>query len=371
MIELVVRKGFLTALLNQGIRTERSSIVVNSPFLDLDLMGVNLDKPSIDWIVERGKFDAAYSEVQTKIADPILGHEIPSYSDLKDALESSLLLPPENLKDVEAELRKIDTRRAGSSLHPMRTMVAIDTNLAYHRLMSRLPLASDACGIPEFDATRLQLVIENLVEREISERVGKKYRETDLEIMRRAFKSPRVVGALTNCLMKDGRKALNAQTEMAAIRARYATWDVSGGEWNEDKEKRDGEIIRSLFNHAKAENVGMLFLSADDKASASASAAHLPTIILRYGHEVPSTVVYDPWLFVEFLYDLSIMYGVIGISGLGVRIYGDWAGKRADDYHAEKVRLEFEDSSPLAAELSRQNEVCERLRHEIDLSVIE
>ncbi len=371
MIELVVRKGFLTALLNQGIRTGHSNVVINSPFLDLDLMGVNLSRPSVDWIVERKKFDQAFSEVQAKVADPLLSHEIPSYSDLKDALESSLLLPPENLHEVEAELRKIDTRRAGSSLHPMRTMVAIDTNLAYHRLMSRLPLASDACGIPEFDASRLQLVIENLVEREISERVGKKYRDTDLEILRRAFKSPRLVGALTNCLMKDGRKALNAQTEMAAIRARYAVWDVGGGVWNEDKEKRDGEIIRSLANRAKEENVGMLFLSADDKASASASASRLPTIILRYGHDVPSTVPYDPWLFVEFLYDLSIMFGVIGIGGLGVRIYGDWAGKHADDYHAEKLRLEFEDSSPLATELSRQNALCERLRSEIDLTLVE
>ena len=371
MIELVVRKGFLTALLNQGIRTGRQNIVINSPFLDLDLMGVNLTKPSIDWIVERSKFDAAYSEVQTKIADPLLSREIPSYPDLRDALESSLLLPPENLKEVEAELRKIDTRRAGSALHPMRTMVAIDTNLAYHRLMSRLPLASDVCGIPEFDATRLQLVIENLVELEISERVGKKYRDSDLEIMRRAFKSPRLVGALTNCLMKDGRKALNAQTEMAAIRERYPVWDVSGGAWNEDKEKRDGEIIRSLSTHAKDENVGMLFLSADDKASAAANASRLPTIILRYAHDVPRTVPYDPWLFVEFLNDLSIMFGVIGVNGLGVRIYGDWAGKRADDYHAEKLRLEFEDSSPLASELSRQNSVCERLRREIDLALIE
>ncbi|MGD1061138.1 MAG: hypothetical protein ABR879_06745 [Methanomassiliicoccales archaeon] len=371
MIEMIVRKGFLTALLNQGIRTERSSIVINSPFLDLDLMGVNLSTPSIDWIVERSKFDIAYSDVQTKVADPILSREIPSYSDLKDAMESSLLVPPENLKDLEAELRKIDTRRAGSALHPQRTMVAIDTNLAYHRLMSRLPLASDACGVPEFDASRLQLVIENLIELEISEKVGRKYRETDLEILRRAYKSPRLVGAFTNCLMKDGRKALNAQTEMAAIRARYAVWDVSGGTWNEDKEKRDGEIIRSLSNHVKEENVGMLFLSADDKTSAASGAARLPTIIIRYGYELPRTVPYDPWLFVEFLYDLAIMFGVIGITGLGVRVYGDWAGKRADDYHAEKVRLEFEDSSPLAAELGRQNNVCERLRREIDFAAIE
>ncbi|MDD1769638.1 MAG: hypothetical protein LUO79_00995 [Methanomassiliicoccales archaeon] len=371
MIELIVRKAFLTALLNQGIRTERSNIVVTSPFLDLDLMGVNLTKPSVDWIVERGKFDAAYSEVQTKVADPLLGREIPSYSDLKDAMESSLLVPPENLKQIEAELRTIDTRRAGSALHPARTMVAIDTNLAYHRLMSRLPLASDTCGIPEFDASHLQLVIENLVELEISEKVGRKYRDADLEVLRRAFKSPRLVGALTNCLMKDGRKALNAQTEIAAIRERYAVWDVSGGAWNEDKEKRDGEIVRSLSNHAKEENVGMLFLSADDKASAAASASRLPTMILRYGHELPRMVPYDPWLFVEFLYDLSIMFGVIGITGLGVRVYGDWAGKRADDYHAERVRLEFEDSSPLASELARQNTVCERLRREVDFAAIE
>ena len=50
MIDLVVRKSFLTALLNEGIRTKRTNIVINSPFLELDLMGVNLSKPSIDWL---------------------------------------------------------------------------------------------------------------------------------------------------------------------------------------------------------------------------------------------------------------------------------------------------------------------------------
>ena len=40
------------------------------------------------------------------------------------------------------------------------------------------------------------------------------------------------VRALSNCCLKSGRRALNAQTEINLIRESYATWPVYGGEFD-------------------------------------------------------------------------------------------------------------------------------------------
>ena len=368
MSEMTISKPFLMAILNEALRSGRPNLAVSSVFLDLDLMGVNLKASSIEWVVERDRFDRAYSEVQARLGEPMLVKEIPSYPDLKDALQSSLLVPPENLGQMMSEIRDIEKRRRGSSRNPKQTLVAIDTNLAYHRLFSRLLLSSDACGVPDYDPSKVQIILENLVELEIADRVNRKYRDTDLEVLKKAFKNPKLAGTLANCLLKDGRKAMNAQTEILAMKGRYAIWEVAGGSWNEDKEKRDGEILRSLAHHAQEERVELLFLTADDKASATAQAVKVGSFVLRYPHELPRSIPYDPWLFVELLYDLAIVFGVISLRPLGIRIHGDWAGKTADDYHQEKVKLAFEETSPLGETLAREHRVLDRLGREFDLS---
>ena len=62
---------------------------------------------------------------------------------------------------------------------------------------------------------------------------------------------------------------------------------------------------------------------------------------------------YDPWLLVEMLYDLSVSFVGLHLVELDVKVIGDWSGKTAEDYHAEKVKLVMGAKSPVMGELSR------------------
>jgi hypothetical protein len=368
MMELIVGKDFLMAMLNEAVLHERTNISLNAPFLDLDLLGANLKDGAIDWLVGPGDYDRAYSELTAKLGEPSLVREVPPYADFREALHSSLLLPPDNLAELMKEIRTIERRRGQPSRYPKQSCLAIDTNLAYRRLFSRIGLASETCGAEDFDPSKVQLLVAGLVEQEVSEKVRRKYTTADLEALKRAFHSPKLLSLFNNCVVKDGRKALNAQAELGAIRSRYGVWDVAGGTWTEDKEKRDGEILMTLAKHAQDERLDLLFVSADDKATAAARSAKVPILVLRYPNEVPRTVPFDPWLFVELLHDLAVIYGVVTLKGLGLRIMGDWAGKSADDFHAQKVKIVTEESSVLADSLLKDHRILERLKREVDLT---
>jgi hypothetical protein len=363
-MELVAPKSFLVAVLNEGKLHGRTGISFNSVFMDLDMVELDIGKGRIDSLVTAESYQKAFSEVQNRIGDPIMSKEVPAYSDFKEALQASLLLPPDNLAEVMKELRLIESHRIQPSRFPKQTCVAIDTNIAYYRLFSRLLITSEACGVPDYDPSSIQILIAELVEQEISEKCGRKYRENELDVLRKGFHNPRLLTNLMNSCTKDGRKALNAQAELSVIRQKYNTWDVSGGQWNEDKEKRDQEIIGSLAAHARSEDLDILFLSADDKASSAAKAFKLPIMVLRYPYDVPRTIAYDPWLVAELLYDLSLIHGIISIRGLGVKVFGDWAGKTAEDYRQEKIKIVLEESSALNDDLTRDWKILERIRSE-------
>jgi hypothetical protein len=367
-MEIVAEKAFITAILNEGVLHDRTSVSVSSPFLGLDLLGLDLSgSGKISFLTREADYTKAYSSVQAKLSDP-LDNEVPTFSDYREALHASLLLPPENMQELIREIGAMDARRKEPSRYPKQPCLALDTNLAYKRLLSRLSLSGDTCGAKDFDPSRVQVLVANLVEREVSERVRRKYTPQEIAILRRAFASPQLLDDMTNCLHKDGRRAMNALAELTSIRSKYSVWDVQGGEWSPDKEARDAEILNALAQHAREENIDILYLSTDDKASAAAMTAKVPILILRYPNYVPVTVAYDPWLVPELIFELALAFGVVTLKGLGVRIMGDWAGKTADDFKAERVKVVGESNSSLNLVLERDARILARLRKETDLT---
>jgi len=367
-MELVAERPFITTVLNEGILHGRTSVAVSSPFLGLDLVGLDLaGDGKVSFLTREADFTRAYSSVQGRLADP-LDKEVPTFSDYREALHASLLLPPDNMADLMLEIASMERRRNEPSRYPRQPCLALDTNLGYKRLFSRIALSGDACGAKGFEANRVQLLLANMVEREISDRVRRKYTPQEISILRRAFGSSQLLDDMSNCLHKEGRRAMNAMAELTAIRSIYSVWDVQGGEWVQDKEARDAEILRALAAHAKQENMDVLYVSTDDKASASAMAAKVPILVLRYPNEVPATVPYDPWLVPELIFELAIAFGVVSLKGLGVRIMGDWAGKTAEDFKAERIKVVGEENASLGQVLERDARVLARLRGEIDLS---
>jgi hypothetical protein len=199
----------------------------------------------------------------------------------------------------------------------------------------------------------IQIVISNLVEEEISRSIARKYSRSDIAALQRAIKDQVLVRGMTNICYKKGRKALNAQAEIDLLGRTASLWRVGGGRAPDDKEGIDNEIVRSLAEHSSAQRLNIIFLTGDDKCRAHAFSHKLPSILVEFPKEIPQVMNFDPWLLVEMLHDLSITFVGLHLKELDVKIIGDWSGKSAEDYHAERVKLIISSDSPIGLDLNR------------------
>lgn len=344
-------KDFLTVVLNEARLAERGNIVIRSDLLDLDLMAVDLDRRTVQWVVRDREYDSALAELTRSLGDG-LAQDLPTFLDLREALQSSMLLPPTNLSDLMAEVYRSNDRKKDPYRFPKQMCFGVDTNLLYRRLFSRLLLAGSACGVREFDPERVQVLIPSLAEEELSRRVGRKYDRRDVEELRRALGDRSVAEDMFNCLYKSGRKAMNGQTEVALLKERYNCWSVQGGAFVDDKELRDDEMLRSVAEEVAEQRLEMLFLTNDDKTRAHANAHKVPSLLISYPYDVPAELAFDHWLLTELLYDLSLLHLSISLKGTGVRIKGEWMGKTVDDYRHERLRITAPENSALGRSLA-------------------
>ena len=367
-MESVVGKEMLMAVLNELVLAKRGSIEVSSDLLGIPLMNLDLEKGEIVGVADWQDFNAVLPGMRAKLNDN-LAADLPDYNDLREALYSSLLVPPENLNELMTEIRKSEKRRSDPYRYPKQASFAIDTNIAYRRLFSRLLFHGEGCGVSDFDPSKIQVLISDLVEQEMVEKSGK-YSHFDIESLKRAVRNPSIVSGLVNCSMKGARKALNAQAEEGVLEEHYNLWRVAGGSYMADKEQRDGEIARALAAHSGEQHMDLLFLTTDDKARVQTYAAKLPTLLIRYPSDIPSHLPFDPWLVVEFLHDLAVYFGSISIKPVGIRILGEWKGKSTADYRAEKVKLLAEDGSKLIESLKRDIRIVLEIQSKVDLKAM-
>jgi len=356
-------KDFLTVVLNEARMAGKGNIVVHSDLLDLDLMAVDLERKTVQWVVREGDYDAALSQVTRSLGESLV-HDMPTFLDLREALQSSMFLPPTNLSELLSEIYNMTERKKDPYRFPKQMCFSVDTNLLYRRLFSRLLLAGSACGVRRFDPEKVQVIVPALAEEELSRRVGRKYDRRDMEELKRALKDRTVVDDLFNCLYKHGRKAMNGQTEVALLKERYNCWSAQGGRFDDDKELRDDEMLRSLAEEVYEQKMEVLFLTNDDKTRAHANAHKVPSLVIGYPYDVPTSLTYDPWLLTELLYDLSLLHISISLKGTGVKVRGEWMGKTVEDYRNERLRIwAAEDSTigkVLRTDLNIVKEVKER-----------
>lgn len=367
-MDVVVGKELLVAVLNELVLAKRGIVEVHSDMLGITLMNLDLEKGEITSVANARDFDAVLPGMRARLSD-VMGADLPDYNDLKEALYSSLLVPPENLNDLMLEIRKSEKRKNDPYRYPKQESFAIDTNIAYRRLFSRLMYHAEGCGISDFDPAKIQVLLSDLVAQEMVEKAGK-YSQFDIESLKKAVRNPNMVGSLVNCSMKGARKALNAQAEEGVLEEHYNLWRVGGGTFVADKEQRDAEIARALGAHAGEQRMDILFLTADDKARVQTYAAKLPTLLIKYPSEIPGELHYDPWLMVEFLHDVAVYFGSISLRPAGIRIMGEWKGKSTADYRTEKLRLAAEDGSVLIESLKRDIRIVQGIQSKIDLNTI-
>jgi hypothetical protein len=353
------------AVLNELMLAKRGKVEVHSDLLGIPLMNLDLEKGKVVRLATYADFDAVMPSMRSKLND-VLAADLPDYNDLKEALYSSLLVPPDNLNELMAEIRKANGRRADPYRFPKQEAFAIDTNIAYRRLFSRLMYHAEGCGISDLDPSKVQVLLSDLVSQEMVEKAGK-YTIYDIESLKKAVRNPALIGTFVNCSVKSARKALNAQAEEGVLEEHYNLWRVAGGTFVEDKEVRDGEIARALSAHAGEQRMDILFLTTDDKARVQTYAAKLPTLLIKYPPEIPAQVPFDPWLMVEFLHDLAVYFGSISLKPVGLRILGEWKGKSSADYRAERLRFVAEDRSTLIESLERDIRIVQGIQSKVDL----
>jgi hypothetical protein len=354
-------KDFITVVLNEARMAGKGSITVRSDLLDLDLMAIDLERREVQGVVREREHEEARSRVARSLGED-LAQDLPTFLDLREALQSSLFLPPTNLEDILAEIYRLTERRGDPYRFPRQMCFGVDTNLLYRRLFSRLLVAGRGCGVRVFDPQKVQVLIPSLAEEELSRRVGRKYDQRDVEGLRRAVRDRGVVENLFNCLYKHGRKALNGQAEVVALKQRYNCWSARGGTFGEDKEVRDDEMLRSVAAEMLEQRVDVLFLTNDDKTRAHANAHKVPSMLVSYPYEVPTTINYDPWLLTELLYDLSILHTSLSLKGTGTRIRGEWMGKTVDDYRNERLRVTAPEGSALGDALRRDLKIISSIK---------
>jgi hypothetical protein len=355
-------KDFLTAVLNEARLAGKGNIVVRSDLLDLDLMAVDLDQRTVQWVVRDRDYDAALAQVARALSEG-LAQDLPTFLDLREVLQSSMFLPPTNLSELMAEVYRSNDRKKDPYRFPKQMCFGVDTNLLYRRLFSRLLLAGSGCGVRRFDPDQVQVLIPSLAEEELSRRIGRKYDRRDVEELRRAFRDRSVADDMFNCLYKSGRKAMNGQTEVALMKERYNCWSVQGGAFDDDKELRDDEMLRAVAEEVSEQRLEMLFLTNDDKTRAHANAHRVPSLLISYPYEVPASLNFDPWLLTELLYDLSLLHVSISLKGTGVRIRGEWMGKTVDDYRHERLRITAPEDSALGRSLARDHRIISTIKN--------
>ncbi|MBM4236928.1 MAG: hypothetical protein FJ151_00385 [Euryarchaeota archaeon] len=365
-MELEADKDFLMAVVNEAVLHQRTDFPIRSVLLDIDLMRVDLAGNRIGSIARREDFDAVVPRIRLKLGNEALRSDLPDHSDFREILQSSILLP-ENIGELFAEMKDIEERKSDPYKNPRQKCLGIDTNVAYRRLLSRLLAYGGPLRPRDMNFRCVQILLPSIVEQEISARVGRKYTGRDIDELSDALGKHGLIRGFLNCCYKDGRKALNAQSELRILKEKFNCWDVMGGNFIEDKEKRDVEIVRALADHASSQNLDLVYLTADDKSLAHAVAYKMCSIGLRYPREIPGRTEVDPWLLIELLYDISVVFGAISLRGLGVTIMGDWSGKTTEDYHRERVKLVIEENSALKSVLEKDRRILARLESTVDL----
>lgn len=352
MTSVVVPKDFLMAVLNEAKLHRLPSLTVRSILLDLDILTIDLVRNEIRILAGQKEFYDALAPIRSKGASEAID-DLPSYDDLRTAVWNTIQLPDKVIHPICDEISEMAKQRMDPYRYPMPTALAIDTNIAYHRLLSRMFLRSDVLEQIGLRPRDIQIVISNLVEEEISRSIARKYSRSDIAALQRAIKDQVLVRGMTNICYKKGRKALNAQAEIDLLGRTASLWRVGGGRAPDDKEGIDNEIVRSLAEHSSAQRLNIIFLTGDDKCRAHAFSHKLPSILVEFPKEIPQVMNFDPWLLVEMLHDLSITFVGLHLKELDVKIIGDWSGKSAEDYHAERVKLIISSDSPIGLDLNR------------------
>lgn len=350
MSEVKISWMEMVILLNSAMEGQRSNVVVYSDILDLPLFTFDINKGMVLGIANKQTIDRAVDDLSSGIPEGLV-KELPNHGDLVDAFRNSLVVLPDKFDELRTKLLEISHNNTKKKGFQKQSCLAIDSNVAYRRLISRLLMHSEHLGIGRSDLLQTTVVIPNMVKRELVTDFPK-FNENDIRSMSSNLSPKYRRDALwrwNRCGMKKARKAKNALSELGAIRSNNFNYlEYGSGEFSKDNEERDLEILKELCDFQKNHLKAVVLLSEDKDMETRSECFQVDGFTVNFPGLSSNSYSINPWAMCDLVYQAGIMFGPLSLKGLGVRALSDWTGKNSDDYRDERMLIETDDGSKVA-----------------------
>ncbi|MCD6383162.1 MAG: hypothetical protein J7L88_01720 [Thermoplasmata archaeon] len=342
----------ITALLNVLNRKGWGRFDLTYEPTGVKLLTVNLPREEIINIATDNSF-------RIQLKEDLLRREVAHFSDLKEALISSGCLPYTNYGEVVENLKEIYMISRDRREVLREKYLAIDTNVAYLHLPSRLfPLQHSPKRyiFPE----DYKWVVSEIVWREVDSSIQEKYTPREVERMRRHLRGDKYLHGLLNASTKRSRKAKSALWELNFIRSKLNGFKVPSATYERDKEARDISIARAYSHFARERDVDLLLITADKDMEYHARAEGLPTLLLKMPHEVPRRLKCGFRAIKNLVFELSTSLAFIHFKDAGIVIMGEWAGKGYRELMDQEVLLlsETREGREIIEEVNREAKIA-------------
>jgi hypothetical protein len=343
-------------LLNELYLSEKTVFNVKFPFYSLNLFTVDVKNYKIRKIVNKWNFEKARTKYIPE--SDFLSGDLPRYSDFRDCLITSTILPFPNFEELKERLMGLAEGIMSPEGRSKPLYLAPDTNLVYLKFFSRyFPLKGrNGRNVTAID---FRIALSDMVKEEIDTKIKLKYRSSNIKKMKTAFGHKDIADQFINASCRKTRIAKSAQNEIKLLFAALEAERAESQTYVGDKEERDRIIAKSYADFEKDRGGEVLLLTADEDMAYHAKNAGLLQETLLVPHEVPTQAVITPLQLVDLLYDLAIYFGVIRLTGTGVTIFGEWKGKGYKNYSLEQVNVRVSQDSRIWEDFDRSLKISQ------------
>lgn len=320
---MIITRDEVAALLNWNYMKGYVPVRVRYPFYNCDLYSYDPGNFTLRDIAGDREIERQRRKHE---AGHFLRRDLPTHYDLQDAFVCSGVARFLTEKDVLKKYREIMDEVRDPFFRPKAPFIAIDTNVAYYRGISR--------HFPYL--TSLPFIVSGIVVQEIDSRIHEKYSPKYLAEYVREFGHRDIIGEFSNGSVKASRRAKIALSEIwyimnhARCMRTETTTDV------EDKEERDRLIAEDYREVADKWGVEVILLTADRDMAFHANAAGISSIPLRLPVDLRERVVSFERA-TDLIYTTAYIFGAVEVNG--VHLLGVWRGKGSEDAFDERMLM--------------------------------
>ncbi|MFW6197191.1 MAG: hypothetical protein ACOC5D_07660 [Thermoplasmatota archaeon] len=355
-MEKVFTKNKLMLLLNESEKNGINCFTATEPYTKTKLIEV-VREDGINQITLTGKSEFGPYPSKDDYWDR---DDIPDFYDYKECLISSGLVEFDNWLEFKEWIKFLYKSEVDPTLASCSVFMAIDTNLAYFRLVSRrFPLKYEDGTIIE--AKDFDYLLSSIVENEVDHKIKDKYDNSNLKMMGMYTKIGDIRFNFRNRGKLSTRKAKFATQELNHLRGVLNAARIKGTASKTDSEKNDIRIVESLEKFGWDKNIVVALISTDRNMGNHAENCEIPYFVLEMPKSIPKKNTVDNKILLNLLHDLSLTFGAVKIPELKTTLFGIWGGKRDQDYSNESVRAWINPGSELIEPIKKDMEIIDSL----------